>query len=521
MIHHFLENSAARYPDKIAVIHDGQRVTYQQINHWASNLAAFLQKNGVGQGDRVALLMENGVDYIVSYYGILKSGAAAVPLNSGLKPDGLKYLLDDLEPVVIITNHKSERLLKACPLNDTLRLLVIKNPKLQYDETSFGIFPFEKIIADQSNQSALVETSNTDALASIIYTSGSTGKPKGVMLSHGNIVSNTMSICDYLNLNHTDIQMVVLPFFYVMGKSLLNTHFAVGGTIVINNRFLYPADVIKQMAEEHVTGFSGVPSTYAYLLHRSPLSNFKDQLKFLRYCSQAGGHMATQLKKDLRSALPDHTKIVIMYGATEASARLSYLEPEQFDRKMGSIGKAIPGVELQIVDDAGLVVENGAAGELLAKGPNIMKGYWKDPESTKLAIDKNGFYHTGDIAYKDQDGYFYITGRKDNILKVGGHKVNPQEIEECLMRTKQLIEVAVIGVPDHFNGHRLIALYVPLDNRIIKTDLEKYCNQMMLSHQVPTEFVFVKTLPKNGTGKVDIKQCLLTYHNIKLNYSSM
>jgi len=511
MIHHFLENSAARYPDKTAVIHDAQRATYREINDRADNLARCLQANGIAPGDRIALLMENSVDYIIAYYGILKAGCVAAPLSPALKPDGLTYLVDNLEPAAMICTFKSERLLKAASINDkNLKLLIIKNPKQKWEESPFRVLSFEDSITAQTSALTPMDA-NPDSLASIIYTSGSTGKPKGVMLSHGNIVSNTLAICDYLFLTPEDIQMVVLPFFYVMGKSLLNTHFAAGGAVVINNRFLYPADVVKQMIAEEVTGFSGVPSTYAYLLHRSPLAKYRDRLHALRYCSQAGGHMATQLKKDLKSVLPEHTQIIIMYGATEAAARLAYLEPDRFEPKMASIGRAIPGVELKIVDEAGGEVKNGASGELLARGPNIMKGYWRDPDATKAALDENGCYRTGDLAFKDSEGYFYITGRKDNILKVSGHRVNPTDIEDCLMQTRQLVETAVIGVPDDLAGHRLVALCVPLENELSESVLQKHCHQRLPKHQVPGEFVFLKALPKSGSGKIDTQQCAAIY----------
>ncbi len=513
MIYDFLENSAIRYPDKIAVVCNSERATYRQINSHADNLACRLQEIGIRKSDRVALLMENSIDYVVAYYGILKAGCVVAPLNPGLKPEGLQNLLEDLEPAAIIAGFKSERLLNAVSLDPKyLKLLIIKTPKKRWHTAPVRFFTFEDCISEQETPIGNPNPKpNPNDPAGIIYTSGSSGKPKGVVLSHGNIVSNTLSICRYLSLTQDDIQMVVLPFFYVMGKSLLNTHFAVGGTVVINNTFSYPATVIKQMVEEKVTGFSGVPSTYAHLLHRSPLARHRDELQSLRYCSQAGGHMAAQLKKDLRHCLPDHTRIVIMYGATEASARLSYLEPEQFERKMGSIGKAIPGVELKIVNEAGSTVENGLSGELLARGPNIMQGYWNDIESTRKAIDTDGYYHTGDIAYEDADGYLYITGRKDNVLKISGHKVNPQEIEECLMQTQQLVETAVIGVADQLKGYRLVALCVP-KNDIREAELQSHCHKFLSNHQIPGEFLFLKTLPRGSSGKVDNQECVRVYH---------
>lgn len=514
-VHHFLEQSAAQYPDKTAVVHGEERIPYAALNQAANNLAACLNTSGIGKGDRIALLMENSVDYVIAYYGSLKAGAVAAPLNPGLKPDGLQYLLDDLEPAAIITTYKSERLLNAVSLNDqTMRCLIIKAPKKNWSGCAFRVSAFEEAIADNGASHRSDEITAQD-LAGIIYTSGSTGRPKGVMLTHGNIAANTLSICDYLDLTGDDIQMVVLPFFYVMGKSLLNTHIAAGGTAVINNRFLYPADVIKEMIREQVTGFSGVPATYAYLLHRSPLAKHRDELSALRYCSQAGGHMATQLKRDLRAVLPSHTNIVIMYGATEASARLTYLPPDRFADKMASIGRAIPGVTLKLVDAEGKPVADGETGELIANGPNIMKGYWQAPDATKAAIDVDGFYHTGDLAWMDEEGFFYLTGRKDNMLKVSGHKVNPRDIEDCLMQTHQLLEVSVIGVPDELTGHRLVALCAPLDNGLDEHYLQQHCHQQLHKHQVPAEFLQVKSLPKGGSGKVDARQCEAVYYQFK------
>ena len=507
LIHNFLEESAKAFPDKIALVHEDIHTTYAQINAQANQLARWLTTQGVAQGDRVVLILENCLEYVISYYGVLKSGATAVPLSSGLKPAGLKPLLGKLEPKVAISSSRFERLLQATDLTPfKIRSLLLKEPKLKWSSAPFSVFPWEDLITKNKalNPDIPIEDS---AIASIIYTSGSTGTAKGVMLSHRNTVSNTHSICHYLDLTDKDIQMIVLPFFYVMGKSLLNTHFAVGGTVVINNKFAYPASVIKQMVDEQVTGFSGVPSTYAYLLNRSPLANYRDKLTSLRYCSQAGGHMSRQIKEKLRQVLPKHTKIYIMYGATEASARLTYLEPDRFEDKINSIGKPIPGVTIRVLDAEGRKVPNGRIGELVGDGPNIMQGYWKDARATARVLDHNG-YHTGDSGYQDEEGYFYIEGRKDNLLKVGGHRINPQEIEDALMETGLVIEAAVLGIPDALLGHKLIAVAAPKNGNCTPNLILGECAERLPRYKLPSQVKLVRALPKSTSGKIDRTKCL-------------
>ena len=511
LIHNFLEESARLYPDKIALIHDDVRASYATINNMANCLANSLIDMGVSAGDRIPFILDNSLEYVVTYYGILKSGAVAVPLNTDLKPDSLNALLKELEPKILISSTKFERLLQATDLNvPGLRSIVLSKPKLNWSSAGFQILKFEELI---SNHDLLhpVSCNPETSLASIIYTSGSTGKPKGVMLSHRNIISNTHSICQYLELTEKDIQMVVLPFFYVMGKSLLNTHFAVGGTVVLNNKFAYPATVLKQMVDEHVTGFSGVPATYAYLLHRSPLAAYRDRLESLRYCSQAGGHMARQIKKELRNVLPGHTKIYIMYGATEASARLTYLDPDKYEEKMDSIGGAIPDVVMKVLDPEGREAAAGEEGELVGSGPNIMQGYFKDEETTKKVLDQNG-YHTGDMGYRDEEGYLYVTGRKDGLLKVGGHRINVQEIEDVLMETTLLIETAVLGIKDELLGNTLKAVAVPVDSNCSENLLLQKCSEKLAAYKLPAEIKFVQSLPKDMSGKIDRRKCLALFN---------
>jgi len=514
LIHHFLEKSAQLFPDKIALIHENVRTSYFQINTAADKLACRLIDLGIRPGDRVAIFLDNCQEYVISYYGILKTGAIAAPLSRDLKPDGLRLLLGKLRPKIIISERKYERRLKAADLDATdLKAMILLNPKIGWKDVSFQVLAWDDLKHQDTAlpPDIIIEESSP---ASIIFTSGTTGTPKGVVLSHKNIVSNTEAICDYLQLTENDIQMAVLPFFYVMGKSLLNTHFAVGGTVVINNTFAYPASVVKQMINEKVTGFSGVPSTYAYLLHRSPLASYVDQLDSLRYCSQAGGHMSLQIKQQLRQILPPHIKIYIMYGATEASARITFLEPKHFETKMESIGKPLANVRLYVLDSNGKEVADGQRGELAAVGPNIMQGYWQEPEATASVLDLKG-YHTGDQGYRDKDGFYYLAGRKDNMLKVGGHRINPMEIEDVLMATDLVLETAVVGAPDNLLGHRLIAVIAPKDASVDKNRILRICAEKLPKYKQPSELKLVRGLPKKSSGKIDRYRCLQMLEDIE------
>lgn len=505
LIHHFLENSARRFPDRVALVHDGIRATYGQINSQANCLAAYLAEQGVEPGDRVALLLENSLEYVVAYYAALKAGAVAVPLNTELKPDGLRYLLAELEAAFVLSQRKYERLLRQIDLRAAaVGRVLLKSPKLDLKQ-DVPVTDWDEVVRS-GEWPDLQRDIMPDQLGSIIYTSGSTGHPKGAMLTHRNIVANVNSICQYLKLTENDVQMVVQPFFYVMGKSLLNTHVAVGGRIVINNRFAYPATVIRQMIEENVTGFSGVPSTYAHLLHQSPLAASRDELTSLRYCTQAGGHMASTNKLKLIEILPEGTELFIMYGATEASARLAYVEPDMLKEKIESIGRAIPGVVLKVLDAEGRELPAGQVGELVASGANIMQGYWKNRAATDEALSRHG-YHTGDLGYCDDEGYFFVVGRKDNQLKVSGHRINTQEIEDVILSSGQIVEVAVVGIPDPLLENRLVAVAVGLDDDADQRQLIAFCAKRLPAFKVPQQIVFVGSLPKNASGKVDKKEC--------------
>lgn len=505
LVHGFIEYSSAISPDKCALIHGENRYTYLYLNSLSERLAYFFSEQGVTQGDRVLFLFENGLEYIVTYYAILKCGAVAVPLGADIKHNGLASIIQETAPKAIVFSHHHEKTLRAYyEVNGYEAIYIVKNPQSSWPAKV--IFSWEEVITNNGSRQTVGQAISPHALASIVYTSGSTGKPKGVMLTHANIVTNTYSICRSLRISHNDIQMIVLPLSYVMGKSLLNTHFAVGATVVINNKFAFPADVLNQMIGENVTSFSGVPSTYAYLLHRSPLKKYRDRLNSLRYCSQAGGHMPRKIKEDLLAVLPAHTELIIMYGATEAAARLTFLPFKKLPNKIDSIGIPVDEVTIKILNPHGLEINAGEIGELVASGPNIMQGYWQDRELTAKVLDKNG-YHTGDLGFQDAEGYLYVVSRKDSLLKVGGHRINPQEIEDFIVSTGLVMEAAVIGLADDLLGNKLVAIVAAANETIRQEQILLALSIKIPKYKMPSEIGIVRTVPKNANGKIDREKC--------------
>jgi acyl-CoA synthetase (AMP-forming)/AMP-acid ligase II len=501
LVNGFLEDSAQRCPESRAAWYDGRWMNYGEIESLSNKAANSLLENGIRKGDRVALLYENSFDYIIHYYAILKAGGVTVALNTALTADMLAYAFNDSGAKCVISNRRfSKILLPALRLSPGVELVLQNQDDLSEFEESRRRRACRVSNIYETGNPAKPDAECIDAdLASIVYTSGSTGKPKGVTLTHLNIVSNTRSIVEYLKLTPDDRVMVVLPFYYIYGKSLLNTHFYAGGSVVIDNRFAYPAVVLETMKETQVTGFAGVPSTFMILLGKTNIREF--HFDRLRYVTQAGGAMAVAVQKEVAKVFSP-AELYVMYGATEASARLSYLDPKQLHRKWGSIGKAIPNVRLAVVDDRGEELPAGEIGEIAAKGSNIMTGYWNDPTETAKVL-KNGWYYTGDLGKKDAEGFLYVVGRKKDMIKVGGERVSAKEVEERILEIRQVHETAVIGVPDDLLGEAIKAFIVPAgDARLTEQEYEIEIKKRLPPYMVPKTIVVVRDLPKNESGKI-------------------
>jgi len=501
LIRDFLSQSARQHPDKPAVWYKDTWMAYGKLDVRSNQLANFLIETGVKRGDRVAILYENSFNYIISYFAILKAGAVAVPLNTDITLDVLAYYLNHSGSRALISNTRFVRfVLPAVQQAPGLDHVILEHEDLSTLEgklscrTSRLQDVFEKASEDPPD----VRLIDIDS-ASIIYTSGSTGSPKGVLLSHSNVVSNTESIVEYLHLTADDRIMVTLPFCYIYGQSLLTTHFSVGGSVVIENQFFYPKIILRTMKKTKVTGFSGVPSTFMRMLNRSAVR--ETELETLRYVTQAGGHMAPAIREEVARAFVP-AQLYIMYGATEAAPRLTYLEPSKLSEKLSSIGKAIPNVEVLVVDKQGQPVAPHQTGEIVARGSNIMVGYWNDPQATDEVI-RDGYYHTGDLGQVDEEGYIYVVGRLKDMIKSNGFRVSAREVEDAIMEIDGIVEVAVKSVEDEDTGEAIKAFLVLRDGE--QTSFEEIRRKLkgrLPEYKIPRHVEIRDDLPKNASGKI-------------------
>ena len=501
LVHRWLEDSARRFPDAVALLEPPRQISYGELDRQANRCARVFGAHGVGRGDRVVIAIDNSIGMVTAYFGALKAGAVAVPLASGPRNDRLSHAVADCLPRAAVIDGATARGFRSNSPVATVPNIFVADSS-DRDEWPAPLKSLSAALSACPDGPVSVRPIDQD-LAAVIYTSGSTGEPRGVMLSHRNFVANARSIVSYLQLTAADRVMCVLPFYYVYGLSLLHTHVSVGGSLVIENRAAFPNVVLAAMQANEVTGFAGVPSTFTLMLHRSNLEEVP--LPTLRYVTVAGGALPPQRIAEWLQRGPK-ADFVVMYGATEASARLTYLPPGDLLRKVGSIGRPIPNVEIVVVNDADHTAKTGEIGELVARGSNISCGYWNNPEETAQRFSAIG-YRTGDLGYADEEGYLHLVGRRHDMIKVGAHRVGLKEIEDVLHAHPAVFEAAVVGAAHDILGEApvaFVALKAPVDDP--QNQLRAFCAPRLEPHKVPLRIVQLDELPKlPGSGKLDRK----------------
>jgi acyl-CoA synthetase (AMP-forming)/AMP-acid ligase II len=479
LLHRFLAAADAS-PGRTCLIDGDRRVRYGVLAGNVRSVGARLQET-IKAGDRVAVLADSSPEYVAAYYGAWWAGGVAVGLNTALRAGELRALIRDCGAACLVLGPGQQQ---ATDLRGGMDEVAVLDVEDAMSAPGAGPDP---------------PAADLGALACLMYTSGTTGHPKGVMLSHANLASNTDSICGYLSIGPDETALCCLPFFYSFGASILHSHLAQGATVIVERSFMYPRRVLERIAAERATSFAGVPSTYYLLLRRADLE--AHDLSTLRYVTQAGGPMEARKIQEFRTRLPA-VPFIVMYGQTEATARLAWLPPADLDRKPGSAGRAIPGVELSVRDDHGRPVPAGHRGEVWARGGNVMSGYWNDPEATARVLHE-GWLRTGDVGTMDQDGYLFLQGRTREMIKSGAHRISPGQIEEAIRAVPGVEDVAVVGVPDELLGQAVRACVIaPSPSADLKREIQRHCLDTLPPFMVPKVVEFHELFPRTGSGKI-------------------
>ena len=503
LVNDFLEQSTRRTPSKVALVCDGRRLTYAEIDQMANRLANALEERGVTRGDRVVLFLPNSVELVVGIFAVLKANATFVVVNNTTKPDKLSHLIENCRATALImADGPTDVATSMVRRLVSLKCAVLSgkaSAKTTQDHPQ--LIGYEAIQAEYPASQPPRQCIDQD-LACLIYTSGSSGDPKGVMSAHSNVVFAASSIITYLENVPDDVVICALPLSFDYGLYQLLMTFKFGGTLVLEKRFAYPAQFLKQIQSEKVTGLPAVPTMYAILLQMD-LSSF--DLSRLRYITNTAAALPPSHIQQLRERFPQVT-VYSMYGLTETKRTL-YLPPDQLDKRPGSVGIAIPGTEVWLVDENDQRLGPNEVGELVIRGGHVMRGYWEKPEATAQRyrpgpIPGETVCYSGDLLRMDEDGYFYFVGRKDDIIKSRGEKVAPKEVENVLYALDSVLEAAVVGVPDPLLGQAIKALIVTNGAALTEKDVLLHCKANLEDFMVPKYVAFVDSLPKTTSGKI-------------------
>jgi long-chain acyl-CoA synthetase len=478
-----LTQSAERDPDHIAVKLDDVELSYGALDGASKHIAGLLKADGVEAGDRVGIMLPNVPYFPVIYYGVLRMGGIVVPMNPLLKAREVEFYLSDNGAKVLFAWHGFEEpATKGAEAADAKLYLVEPGE-------------FEKTVGEAEPDDELVDRDDDDT-AVLLYTSGTTGKPKGAELTHANLTKNAQIAQGLFDTGPDDVVLGALPLFHSFGQTCgLNATMAGGGTITLIPRF-DPEKALEIIGRDKVTVFEGVPTMFSAMLHVEG----DHDVSCLRVCCSGGSAMPGEVLRGFEKKF-DAT-VLEGYGLSETSPVATFNPPEK--SKEGSIGIPIEGVELRLVDDdRNEVSDADEVGEIAIRGHNIMKGYWDREEATKESIDEDGWFYTGDMGKRDEDGYYFIVDRKKELIIRGGYNVYPREIEEVLYEHPAIREAAVVGVPHDELGEEVGAAVVLKDGEdVSEDDLREHVKNEVAAYKYPRKIWFVDELPKGPTGKI-------------------
>lgn len=511
LVHEWLRRSAGRTPDKAAIICGNDRWSYKRLDLCSDRFAEALVELGLQRQDRVVILTGNCPETVVSLYGTLKAGGVFVVLDANTKARRLRYVLDNCRAKVLIARTEQMSVVAEGLTGWTGEMQVLRlgeQTGTARDGNSPGsawatiMRPDPDAPACRPSIDKLPRCIDID-LAALIYTSATTGDPKGVMSTHHNMISAARSIIQYLGNRSDDVICTALPlsFGYGLYQVLMSSMF--GGTVLLESSFLYPHLILKRIAEGGATGLPLVPSMVAVMM-RMDLSAY--DLHTLRYITSASAALPVHHMRSLRRWVPQ-AELYNMYGLTEC-ARVCYLMGEELDHRPTSVGQPMPNCDVLVVDEAGREVQPGNTGELIIRGSNVMQGYWGDPEMTATAYRPGPYpawrwLHSGDHFRRDEEGYLSYMGRKDDMIKSGGERISPREVEDALYELDNVAEAAVVGVPDEILGQVVKAFVVAappgeLDEKAIR----RHCVRRLSPFMVPKYVELVASLPKTMHGKI-------------------
>jgi long-chain acyl-CoA synthetase len=484
----YLERHAARHADRAAIRFEGRTITFAELNRDACRLAGALRKKGIGAGFRVAVYLPNIPEFLVAYYAIQKLGAVAVSINPMFKSEEVRYLVNDSGAVAIFTTADLAPNVPADCQQLTFRFVAGE------EAGADGWRPMSELLAQGSDSFESVGRGLDDP-AALLYSSGTTGFPKGVILTQRNIHTNIALCATCSDYRPNDRLACFLPLFHAYGQNyIMNASIMAGSTLVLMQRYV-PGEVLTAVGTERITHFFAVPAIFIALL-ATDLSAY--DLSSIRYEMSAAATLPEEISRRWTERFG--RRVFEGYGLTECSPFACYNDFHK--HRFGSIGRALPGVEVMVVDDADKEVPYGTQGEILIRGDNVMLGYWNKPGETAQTL-RGGWLHTGDIGRMDEEGYLYISDRLKDMINVSGFKVWPAEVEGYLYKIEGIRETAVYGLPHPEKGEQVVAAVVLKDGTALTADdIIAYCREHIGAYKVPSRVDIVETLPKSPTGKL-------------------